>query len=80
MEKDLILERLRSILINTPKVYLAYLFGSQVNETTGPISDIDLAILFEDGLDLLNARTKLAYELGKELQFHSIDIVSLSEA
>ena len=80
MEKDIILERSRSILINTPNVSLAYLFGSQVNEKTGPVSDIDLAILFDDGVDILNARSGLAYELGRELQFHQIDIVSLREA
>jgi predicted nucleotidyltransferase len=61
-------------------VDLAYLFGSQVNDSAGPISDVDLAILFEDRGDTLDARSKLAYELGKELQFHPIDIVSLREA
>ena len=80
MEKEKILERSRSILVNTPNVCLAYLFGSQINDTTGPISDIDLAILFEDREDILNARSKLAYKLGKELQYHRIDIVSLREA
>ena len=80
MEKDIIIERSRSILINSPNVCLAYLFGSQVNEKTGPISDIDLGVLFEDGMDILNARSRIAYDLGEELQHQRIDIVSLSEA
>ena len=80
MEKDIIIERSRSILINSPKVCLAYLFGSQVDDKTGPISDIDLGVLFEDGMDILNARSRIAYELREELQYQRIDIVSLSEA
>ena len=80
MEKDIILERSRSILINSPNVYLAYLFGSQVDDKTGPISDIDLGVLFKDGMDILNARSMIDYELGEELQFQRIDIVSLNEA
>ena len=80
MEKSILLERSCAILANTPNVGLAYLFGSQVTGTTGPISDLDLAILFEQGEDTLNARSKLAYELGKELKFQQIDIVSLHEA
>ena len=80
MERSTIIKRSESILSNTSSVRLAYLFGSQVDGRTGPISDIDLGILFEDGGDTLNARSKLAYELGKELGFQRIDIVSLREA
>jgi len=79
MEKDLIIANSRSILSNTGNVCLAYLFGSQVDDATGPLSDIDLAILFEDKEDSLAARSKLAYALGRALKFNSIDIVSLRE-
>ena len=68
------------ILSNASTVSLAYLFGSQVDGTIGPMSDIDLAILFEDGEDTLEARSKMAHELGKELGIERIDIVSLREA
>ena len=55
------------ILSNSSNVILAYLFVSQVAGRTGPLSDIDLAIYFEDGEDTLEARSRIAHELGKEL-------------
>jgi predicted nucleotidyltransferase len=80
MGKDVIIERLLPILSNTSDVVLAYLFGSQVDDTAGPISDIDLAILFEERVDILRVRSRLGYELGKELQHQPLDIISLREA
>jgi uncharacterized protein len=80
MEKSEITERSRVILAQTSNVSLAYLFGSQVEENTGPMSDIDLAILFEDQEDTLGARSRLAHELGKALGTNRIDVVSLGEA
>ena len=68
------------ILSSSSNVRLAYLFGSQVDGTTGPISDIDLAIYFEERENTLAVRSKLANELGKELGIERIDIVSLREA
>jgi predicted nucleotidyltransferase len=79
MDNNLIIDQLVSILANTPIVELAYLFGSQVRGTTGPISDIDLGVLFADKVNTLSASSKLAYELQKALQSQQIDIVALRD-
>jgi uncharacterized protein len=80
MEKSEIIERSRAVIAQSSNVSLGYLFGSQVEENTGPMSDIDLAILFDDQEDTLGARSRLAHELGKALGTNRIDVVSLGEA
>lgn len=38
-------------LFKKHKVVFAYLFGSQAKNKTGPMSDIDIAVYFDDSLD-----------------------------
>jgi predicted nucleotidyltransferase len=37
--------QIETVVYAQPDVRLVYLFGSQVSGTTGPLSDIDLAVL-----------------------------------
>jgi predicted nucleotidyltransferase len=70
-------------LLADNKVVLAYLFGSQARDQAGPLSDVDIAVLFVPGLSK-QARFQhvlnLAYELGMILQRDDVQIVDLQEA
>lgn len=80
MEIENILKDSRAILSTNTDVLLAYLFGSQANKTTGPVSDIDIAILFQDSGDTLSPSLELSNELGKNFPSHRIDVIALNKA
>jgi predicted nucleotidyltransferase len=67
------------LVADFPEVTLAYLFGSQVKGEVGPLSDYDIAVLFEsysDGGELRGALgSALATALGTR-----IDVVFLNRA
>ncbi len=42
-------EQIKEILKDYPYIVAAYLFGSQVTDRAGPMSDIDIAVLLKDG-------------------------------
>ena len=44
MDRSNLVSIFSSILGSTPGVHLAYLFGSQMGKSTGPLSDVDLGI------------------------------------
>jgi len=49
-----LVRRLRTRLEREPDIVFAYLFGSQARGKTGPLSDVDVAVMVapeEDGLD-----------------------------
>lgn len=69
------------------EVILAYLFGSLVSRKTGPVNDIDLAILVApDGLQTLDQtdpygyRAQMTAALAQLLRCDRIDLVVLNEA
>jgi len=62
---------------------LAYLYGSQAREVAGPLSDVDVAVLF--GRDIpQDARfqrvLRLIGELGSLLRRNDVHVVDLAEA
>ena len=62
------------------QVVLAYLFGSVARKRTGPLSDIDIAVLFSDKVkkdDYFDQELSLATEIGKLLKVDRVDIVNL---
>jgi len=64
-------------------VVLAYLFGSQARQEAGPLSDVDVAVLFGD--DVPRARWSdgqidLMGDLGSLFQRNDVDVVVLNRA
>lgn len=76
---DATIRKLRSLFRNQP-VTLAYLFGSTAKGATGPLSDVDIAVLLPRGHDLtLNLRLRLLDRLVNILG-RDVDLVILNEA
>lgn len=72
-----------SDLFANNNVVLAYLYGSQARDESGPLSDVDIAVLFAPNLSK-KARFRhvltLGYELGVIIQRDDVQIVDLQEA
>ena len=68
---------------HTQPVEVVYLFGSQTEQETHPTSDVDIAILFQKGLEK-NKRfdLKLEYigQLSRILMTDFLDVVDLQDA
>jgi predicted nucleotidyltransferase len=76
-----LLARLRSFFADRQRVELAYLFGSTARGTTGPLSDVDVAIRFSHDRDRsLDERLKLQDALCRDLGSDRIDLVDLDDA
>ena len=56
-----------------------YLFGSYADGTAHPKSDLDLAVLFNDELDLWREMA-LEAQLSQLLHFEEVDLVNLNKA
>lgn len=64
-------------------VILAYLFGSVARDEAGPLSDVDVAVLFAPGLDkyaCFQRVLRLMYELSLILERDDVQVVDLGEA
>jgi predicted nucleotidyltransferase len=64
-------------------VVLAYLYGSQARNESGPLSDVDIAVLFAPNLSKqvrFQHALSLCYELGVTLQRDDVQVVDLQEA
>lgn len=64
-------------------VVLAYLFGSAVREKMGPLSDIDIGVLFSDRVandEYLDKKLKLASKIDKALRVYKTEVICLNEA
>ena len=68
---------IREVLYAEPSVRLAYLFGSMARGTAGPLSDIDIGVVFSDGDTALG---RLEDRLVERLQTDRVDLVSLAVA
>jgi predicted nucleotidyltransferase len=72
-----------SDLFANNNVVLAYLYGSQSRDESGPLSDVDIAVLFTPNLSK-QARFRhvltLGYELGVILKRDDVQVVDLQEA
>ena len=64
-------------------VILAYLFGSAARGRIGPLSDIDIAVLFSEKVkkeNYFDRRLKLASEIDKALKLYKTEVACLNEA
>lgn len=79
---DTVAERLRSLFAPEKAVQLGYVFGSQVEGTTGPLSDVDVGVLVADDAldDPTTCRARLAHEIGSALDTDAVDLVLLNRA
>jgi predicted nucleotidyltransferase len=77
------LKKQLSKILKKKKVILAYLFGSQAKGKTGPLSDIDIAISFDESVQA-NKRFDLRLETMGQLmdlfKTDEIDLVVLNDA
>ncbi|MFA9446075.1 nucleotidyltransferase domain-containing protein [Egicoccus sp. AB-alg6-2] len=81
METSELVETIGTALAGEP-VEFAYLFGSQARGDAQPHSDVDLAVLFADGLPASD-RFERFLELGARLERllgRHVDVVDLAEA
>lgn len=82
MSQGELLQRLRCFFEEAaPKggLVLVYLFGSQAQGCSGPMSDYDFAVLFEKGPSM-GERAALIHELARLLGTNSVDLVVLNRA
>jgi predicted nucleotidyltransferase len=63
-----------------PAILLAYLFGSQVEGRTGPLSDIDFAILLDRDSQTPALQAHLHHELALLMGTGKVDVVWLPRA
>lgn len=69
-------------LFEKRKVIFAYLFGSQANGTAIESSDVDIAVMFDDGVDedeRFESRLKLMTELSPIFKGKKVEVVSLND-
>ncbi|MCS6844020.1 MAG: nucleotidyltransferase domain-containing protein [Caldilineales bacterium] len=62
------------------QVRLVYLFGSQVSGTTGPLSDVDLAVLLTEDAPVAQCRAHLEHLFSTALDGQRVDLVILNRA
>lgn len=79
MDVQFIKQKITPVLSAYPDVELAYLFGSQVNEHIGPMSDVDIAVLFQRPVDIA-VMMALKHQIGEILQCSHVDLISLNSA
>jgi len=70
----------KEFLVRERNVKFAYLFGSLATGTSGPLSDLDLAVYLDGRLDLFTCRLKLMEALAKVLKTENFDLVVLNQA
>lgn len=63
-------------------VRLTYVFGSQVEGNTGPLSDLDVAVLVTEACltDPTTCRSRLAHEVRVRTDMNEVDLVLLNQA
>jgi predicted nucleotidyltransferase len=71
------------LFANESALVIAYLFGSQARGDTGPLSDVDVAVLVKDEIspqETLALRLRLMEAIGRALGLERVDVVVLNEA
>ncbi len=65
-----------------PQIKLAYFFGSRAKGESGPLSDYDFAVYFDekDAKKIFNLKTRLLDKLSRLLKTDNVDIVTLDTA
>ncbi|MBL7074319.1 nucleotidyltransferase domain-containing protein [candidate division KSB1 bacterium] len=75
-------EKLTELLAGYP-VETCYLFGSYARDDEGPLSDIDLAVFFDESLDkpkCSDLRLRLIGEIQRILKTDRLDLVDLNSS
>lgn len=76
-------ELLRAFFTGREGVRAAWLFGSVARDETGPLSDVDVAVLFDAGIDKgerFDRRASIADALERVLRAPRVDVVSMNDA
>ncbi len=73
-------QRIEALVSPLPQVRLVYLFGSQVSGTTGPLSDVDLAVLLAEDAVSAQSRARLEHLFSTALEGQRVDLVILNRA
>ncbi|MDP6525028.1 MAG: nucleotidyltransferase domain-containing protein [Kiritimatiellia bacterium] len=73
-------EMISSVLAQHPLVKVGYLFGSACTARCGPLSDIDIAVLVDDGSARKACEGEIQDALCRALRTGRVDLVSLSDA
>ncbi len=75
-------EDLKEIFKDYPYISSAYLFGSHASGRTGPMSDVDIAILLKNnapkGRELMRELDYLSYRIEDVLNAGEVDLIILS--
>ncbi|MDP3488338.1 MAG: nucleotidyltransferase domain-containing protein [Bacillota bacterium] len=82
MKGEVLLKKIEDYFSHRDDTFAVYLFGSQAKGTARPTSDLDLAILFKEGLDPLRRfqiKLQITNEL-EELLETKVDLVDLRSA
>jgi hypothetical protein len=74
-----IVDRIRRILQGEPAVAVAYLFGSVAEGRAGPLSDVDIGVLFRESADR-EVEGRLLDRLVEALGTENVDLVPLARA
>ncbi len=80
MTTDRLRMLLKNKLISEEKVCFAYLFGSQARQDAGKLSDIDIAIYLDHGVDVFRYRLYLMEAIMKIVKNDKVDIIILNNA
>ncbi|MFZ5689472.1 MAG: type VII toxin-antitoxin system MntA family adenylyltransferase antitoxin [Bacillota bacterium] len=82
MVQEFSLERIKKYFEQRDDIIAVYLFGSTVKNKEGKASDLDLAVLFKEGMDQFfrfQEKMQIANELETQLK-QKIDVVDLRSA
>jgi uncharacterized protein len=80
---DASLEAQLATIFKDRKVVIAYLFGSQAKGESGPLSDIDIAVYFDESVandDRFDLRLEVLGELIDLFKTDDVDLVVLNDA
>src|SRR3990172_7493204 len=78
--KNIDLTGLNKDFFTRHKVVLAYVFGSFAYGTVTPLSDLDIAVVFDKKApdkEHFDRRLRLSYEIGKLTEMDRVDVVDL---
>lgn len=74
---------LKAIFAEYSFIAAVYFFGSAVSGRSGPMSDVDMALLLKSGApagkDLIHVEDYLAYRIAKALDVREVDVVNLNK-
>lgn len=76
------IKALQAALQNFPQVLFAYLFGSQATGNVTPMSDVDIAVYFDERLsstEQFRLRLQLIGVLGETLQRNDVEVAVLND-